>query len=120
MRPFLLLAAGLGIATAAPPPAQAQPGFTPCDGRVAAIDWSRHPRPAHSTFRWRATLVAPSAVRVQVHLNMRFVSLDAGVLRPLHLRAGVPLTLWVAESIEPLVTSTVARATTLTCAAAAG
>lgn len=64
--------------------------------------------------------MAPAAVRVRLHLNMRFVQLDAGVLRPLDLRAGVPLTIWVAESIEPLVTATVAAATSFTCAAPAG
>ena len=120
MRPVLLLAAGLGTAIATPPPAQAQLAFTPCGGRVTALNWSRHPRQPNNTFRWQVTLLAPAAVRVQMHLNMRFVSLDAGVLGPLSLQAGVPLTIWVAESIEPLVTSAVASATTLTCAAPAG
>ncbi len=120
MRPVLLLAAGVGIAIAAPLPAQAQQGFTPCGDRVTALNWSRHPRQPNNTFRWQVTLLAPAAVRVQMHLNMRFVSLDAGVLRPLSLQAGVPLTIWMAESIEPLVTSTVARATTFSCAAPAG
>lgn len=120
MRPVLLLAAGLGIAIAAPPPAEAQLAFTPCGDRITALNWSRHPRQPNNTFRWQVTLLAPAAVRVQAHLNMRFVNLDDEVLRPFNLRSGVPLTIWVAESIEPLVTSTVARAMTFTCAAPAG
>lgn len=125
MRHVLLLAAGLGIAIAAPPPAEAQTGFTPCGDRVTAQNWSRHPRQPNNTFRWQVTLLAPAAVQVQIQLLRgpglpQRISLTAEALRPLNLRGGVPLTLWVAESIDPFQTSAVVSATRFSCAAPAG
>jgi len=119
MRPFLLLATALGIAAAVPPPAQAQTGFTPCGARVVASNWGRHPYQG-GTFRYRVTLLAPAAVRVRMELSIRHAALDAEVLRPLNLRAGVPLTVWMGQTIEPYHSQVVANATTLTCAAPAG